>query len=321
MLNRQTFTKVVLLGLLGFSAAASAQYPEKPVRFVIPFPPGGSFDGPARLLAARLAVNSGQPFVVETRAGAGGAVGAAEVSRAAPDGYTVLLSNGAMPVSSSLTKKPLFDSVNDFTHVATFGVLPFVVLVNPKLPFNTLKDFVDASRKEPRKYTFASAGIGSAAHLAGEQVKQAFDIDWVHVPYRGTGPAINDLLAGQVNVAVVGLSSAISHVQAGTLKALAVTSTKRLPALPNVPAVAELKPDFRIETWIGIAMPPNAPPAAVARMAALVEQSMQEKDLRDRLSALTVEPVFEGPAASKARMASDVAAFTALGKRTNIMLD
>ncbi len=313
--------RLMLLGLFCLTTLAAAEYPDKAVKFVVPFPPGGSFDGPARLLTARLTKLSGQPFVVETRSGAGGAVGAAEVSRAVPDGYTALLSNGAMPVSAALTKKPLFDAVTGFTHVATFGVLPFVVVVNPKLPFNTLQEFIDASRKEPGKYNYASAGNGSAAHLGAEQIKQAFGINWVHVPYRGTGPALTDLLAGQVNVTVVGLSSAIGHIKAGTLKALAVTSATRLAQLPNVPTVAEIKPNFTIETWIGVAMPPKAPADAVNRMAALVEQAMKDNDLRAQLRELAVEPVFEGPAAAKARMAKDVATFTELGKGTSISLD
>jgi tripartite-type tricarboxylate transporter receptor subunit TctC len=313
--------RLMLLGLFFLTTLAAAEYPDKPVKFVVPFPPGGSFDGPARLLTARLTKLSGQPFVVETRSGAGGAVGAAEVSRAVPDGYTALLSNGAMPVSAALTKKPLFDAVNGFTHVATFGVLPFVVVVNPKLPFNTLQEFIEASRKEPSKYNYASAGNGSAAHLGAEQIKQAFGVNWVHVPYRGTGPALTDLLAGQVNVTVVGLSSAIGHIKAGTLKALAVTSATRLAQLPNVPTVAEIKPNFTIETWIGVAMPPKAPADAVNRMAALVEQAMKDNDLRAQLRELAVEPVFEGPSAAKARMAKDVTTFTELGKGTSISLD
>lgn len=313
--------KLLATALLFCATLSLAQYPDKSVKFIVPFPPGGSFDGPARLLATRLSKLAGQPFVVETRAGAGGAVGAAEVSRATPDGYTALLSNGAMPVSAALTKKPLFDAVTGFTHVATFGVLPFVVVVNPKLPFNTLQEFIDASRKEPGKYNYASAGTGSAAHLSAEQIKQAFGIDWVHVPYRGTGPALNDLLAGQVNVTVVGLSSAIGQIRAGTLKALAVTSAGRLSQLPNVPTVAELKPNLIIETWVGVAMPPKAPAEAVNRMASLVEQAMKDPELRAQLTDLAVEPVFEGPAAATARMARDVATFTDLGKRTNIALD
>ncbi len=223
-------TRRLLLGLFFCSTLAAAEYPDKPVKFVVPFPPGGSFDGPARLLTARLTKLSGQSFVVETRSGAGGAVGA-------------------------------------------------------------------------------------------EQIKQAFGINWVHVPYRGTGPAINDLLAGQVTVTVVGLSSAIGHIKAGTLKALAVTSAARMPQLPNVPTVAEIKPNFTIETWIGVAMPPKVPQDAVNRMAALVEQAMKDNELRTQLRELAVEPVFEGPAAATARMAKDVATFAELGKRTGITLD
>lgn len=189
-------------GLTFWSAQAAADYPEKAVRLVVPFPPGGSFDGPARLLATRLSTLSGKPFVVETRAGAGGALGAAEVSRAAPDGYTVLLSNGAMPVSAALSKKPLFEAVEGFSHIATFGVLPFAVVVNGKAPFDNLQDLIAASKAAPGKYNYASAGTGSASHLSAELVKEAFGLDWVHVPYRGSGPAMNDLMAGQVTMSV-----------------------------------------------------------------------------------------------------------------------
>ncbi len=325
---RRSFIRSARSLLLSFFAAlsfastpAAAQYPEKPVKLVVPFPPGGSFDGPARLLATRLSALSGQSFVVETKSGAGGAVGAAEVSRATPDGYTILLSNGAMPVSVALSTKPLFDGVAGFSHVATFGTLPFIVVVNGNAPFNTLQEFVSASRAAPGKYTYASAGNGSASHLSGEMIKEAFGIDWIHVPYRGSGPAMTDLIGGQVTVSIPGLSSAVAQVKAGTVKALAVTGTARSSQLPNVPTLAEIKPGFAMETWVGISLPPRTPPQIVNRLAALIEQAVKTPELQAQLTEQGVTPVFEGPAALSARMAREIDAFSALGKRAKISMD
>ena len=320
--QRRGWLLLSLLSALAVSSApAAADYPEKAVRLVVPFPPGGSFDAPARLLAARLTVLSGKSFVVDTRAGAGGALGAAEVSRAAPDGYTILLSNGAMPVSAALSKKPLFDTVTGFSHVATFGVLPFAIVVNGKAPFNTLQEFIAASRAAPGKFNYASAGNGSASHLSGELIKEAFGIDWVHVPYRGSGPAMTDLMAGEVTVSVPGLSSTVSQVKAGALKALAVTGATRSPQLPNVPTVTELKPGLVLETWVGISLPPKTPQQIITRLASLIEQAMKDAELQAQLVAQGVTPVYEGPAEISARMAKEMEMFSALGKRANISMD
>ncbi len=320
--SRRTCLALSLFSVLAcWAAPAAADYPEKTVKLVVPFPPGGSFDGPARLLATRLTALSGQTFVVETKAGAGGAVGAAEVSRATPDGYTILLSNGAMPVSAALSKKSLFEGVTGFSHVATFGVLPFVMVVNGKAPFNTLQEFVTASRAAPGKYTYASAGNGSASHLSAEMIKEAFGIDWVHVPYRGSGPAMTDLMGGQVTVSVAGLSSAVGQVKGGSLKALGVTGAARSPQLPNVPTVAEVKPGFVLETWVGISMPAKTPPQVVNRLAALIEQAMKEPELRAQLAEQGVTPVYEGPAVITDRMAREIDMYSALGKRAKISMD
>lgn len=312
---------VALLALSAIGPARAAEYPDKPVKLVVPFPPGGSFDGPARLLATRLTALTGQTFVVDTKAGAGGAVGAAEVSRAAPDGYTILLSNGAMPVSAALSRKPLFEGVTGFSHVATFGVLPFVVVVGGQAPFNTLQDLVTASRAAPNKYNYASAGNGSASHLSAELIKEAFGIEWVHVPYRGSGPAMTDLMGGQVTVSVAGLSSAVGQIKAGQLKALAVTGSSRSSQLPNVPTVAEVKPGFVLETWVGISMPAKTPPQIVNRLASLIEQAMKDPELQAQLVAQGVTPVYEGPAALRDRMAREIEMFSGLGKRAKISME
>lgn len=319
--RRRSWLGLALTLLTLWCTHAAADYPDKAVKLVVPFPPGGSFDGPARLLATRLSTLSGKPFVIETRAGVGGALGAGEVSRAVPDGYTILLSNGAMPVSSALSKKPMFEAVAGFSHVATFGVLPFAVVVNGKAPFDNLQDFIAASKAAPGKYNYASAGNGSASHLSAELVKEAFGIDWVHVPYRGSGPAMTDLMAGQVTLSVPGLSSTVSQVKAGALKALAVTGATRSPQLPHVPTLSEIKPGLVLETWVGISAPPKTPPPIVARLASLIEQAMKDPELQTQLFAQGVTPVYEKPSEITARMAREVEMFSALGKRTNISMD
>ena len=320
--KRFSFLLLSLLSVLSiWSTQAAADYPEKAVRFVVPFPPGGSFDGPARLLATRLSAITGKPFVVETRAGAGGALGAAEVSRATPDGYTILLSNGAMPVSYALSKKPLFEAVEGFSHVATFGVLPFAVVVNGKAPFDNLQDLIAASKAAPGKYNYASAGNGSASHLSAELVKDAFGLDWVHVPYRGSGPAMTDLMAGQVTMSVPGLSSTVTQVKAGALKALAVTGVTRSPQLPNVPTLSEIKPGLVLETWVGISAPPKTTPQIITKLASLIEQAMKDPELQAQLFAQGVTPVYEKPNEITNRMIKEVDMFSALSKRANISMD
>jgi len=320
--KRFSFLLLSLLSVLSiWSTHAAADYPEKAVRFVVPFPPGGSFDGPARLLATRLSAITGKPFVVETRAGAGGALGAAEVSRATPDGYTILLSNGAMPVSYALSKKPLFEAVEGFSHVATFGVLPFAVVVNGKAPFDNLQDLIAASKAAPGKYNYASAGNGSASHLSAELVKDAFGLDWVHVPYRGSGPAMTDLMAGQVTMSVPGLSSTVTQVKAGALKALAVTGVTRSPQLPNVPTLSEIKPGLVLETWVGISAPPKTTPQIITKLASLIEQAMKDPELQAQLFAQGVTPVYEKPNEITNRMIKEVDMFSALSKRANISMD
>jgi tripartite-type tricarboxylate transporter receptor subunit TctC len=254
--NRNVLIGVVrIIGLIGLLAtsAAAAEFPERTVKTIVPFPPGGSSDGPARVFLAGLGKHAGQTFYVDNRAGAGGAIRSLEAMRANSDGYTLLVSTGTLSVISALSKKAPFDAVRDFAHVAAFATMPLVVVVNKdKVPFKTLDEFIAASKSGPGKYLYASGGIGSTAQLGAERIKQTFKIDWQHVPYRGTGPALIDLIAGQVDVSVVGLSSVLGYIENGTLRALAVTSPSRAPQLPQVPTVAESSPGFELEFWLGI---------------------------------------------------------------------
>jgi tripartite-type tricarboxylate transporter receptor subunit TctC len=193
--------------------------------------------------------------------------------------------------------------------------------VNGKAPFDNLQELITASKSAPGKYNYASAGNGSASHLSEELVKEAFGLDWVHVPYRGSGPAMTDLMAGQVTMSVPGLSSTVTQVKAGALKALAVTGATRSPQLPNVPTLAETKPGLVLETWVGISAPPKTPPQIIAKLASLIEQAMKDPELQAQLFAQGVTPVYERPSEITARMAKEVEMFTALSKRANISMD
>ena len=318
---RCLISSILLLAGTLLATHAQAQYPERPIRIVVPFVAGGVSDNVGRQLAQKITEQTSKILIVENRAGAGGRIGYEFGAKAAPDGYTVLLSNGAMPVSSALSKKPLFEAVEGFSHVATFGVLPFALVVNGKAPYDTLQDLIAASKAARGKYNYASAGNGSASHLSAELVKEAFGIDWVHVPYRGSGPAMSDLMAGQVTMSVPGLSSVVTQVKAGALKALAVTGATRSPQLPNVPTLAETKPGLVLETWVGISAPPKTPPQIIAKLASFIEQAMKDPELQAQLLSQGVTPVYERPSEITARMVKEVEMFTALGKRTNISMD
>lgn len=319
------YRRVVAMGLAALAlhgAALAADYPVRPVKLVLPYPPRGSFDGPARIVAERLGQATGQPFVVENRGGVGGTLGALEVRRASADGYTVLVSSGALPIASALAKKPPFDAAKDFRHVATFASVPLVVVAHPKrVPFTSMGSFVEASKAAPGKYTYASAGNGSPAQLGAELLKEAFGVDWMHVPYRGTGPALAELIGGQVDISVVGLSSAIGQIRSGALTALAVTTPSRVPQLPDVPAVAELSPGFAFETWLGLAVPAATPPDVVRRLGDTVGKLMQEPELRRRLADAAVTPLFRDATATAAAVAQEMDTYTRLGQRTSISID
>ncbi len=313
----------LVLCLLAISLPAQgSEYPERSVRVVVPYPPGGSFDGPSRLIAAKLATIAGKNFVVENRGGAGGNIAAIEVQRAPADGYTVLISSGALSISSSLAKKAPFDAAKDFTHIATFATLPVVLVANAKnMPYQSLPDLIAASKAAPGKFTYASAGSGSAGHLATEMIKEAFGVDWVHIPYKGTGPALNDLLGGQVDLSVIGLSSAVPQLRGGKLSMFGVTSSTPVSQLPRVPTIAEYKTGFEFEMWLGFAMPRSTPPQIVSRFTLLVEQALKDPELLTQLAQAGVKPSFSTGQETVSRVLKETETFGRLGRRLKIDLE
>ena len=264
------------------TAARARAYPAQPVRIIVGFPAGAGADLTARLIGQWLTERLGQPFVIENRPGAGGNIGAELVAHAAPDGATLLLINSSNAINATLYDNLRFNLIRDIAPVAGVFRGPFVMVVNPAFPARTLAELIAYAKANPRKVNMASAGIGTAPHLAGELFKMMAGIDMVHVPYRGAGPALTDVLAGQVQMTLASMASAIAYVRDGKLRALAVTSTARWDALPDVPSVSERLPGYEASAWFVVGAPRNTPAAIVDTLntainAGLVDARMQER--------------------------------------------
>jgi tripartite-type tricarboxylate transporter receptor subunit TctC len=289
--RRAIVTTLTALVALAAGAAAQAQtaYPNKPIRFVVPYPPGGPTDLMARLLQPELQTRLGQTVIIDNKGGAGGNVGSAEVARQAPaDGYTLLLAaSGPMAVNGSLFKAMPFNALTDLAPVIQISAFPLVLEVHPSTGITTLKQFIAQAKARPGEFAYASAGSGTPQHLAGEIFGKAADVKLSHVPYRGAGPALNDLVGGQVKVMFDILGSSLQHIQAGKLVPLAVTSSSRSPALPQVPTFAEAGlPGFELTAWHGIAVRAGTPPAVIQRLNSTVNAIFKDPAFRKRWEAL-----------------------------------
>jgi len=289
--------RTLLLAVLLAAAAAGAQdWPNKPIRWVVPYPPGGAVDITSRLLQPRMAEGLGQPIVIETRGGAGGAVGTAEVARSAPDGYTFLLTLSSHTINPHLYRLN-YDVERDFAPVSLVVSIPQLFAVNPATPFKSMSDVVAAAKSQPGKLSFASAGNGTPSHIAGELLKLRTGIDIVHVPYKGGGPAVTDTMAGQVPMLILTAAAAIGHTRSGKLRALAVTTLKRSPGAPEVPTVAEALglPDYEVDSWIAMFAPSRTPAPVIARMQQEIARVVQLPEIRARLIEQTADPVASSP--------------------------
>lgn len=293
MMNPIKLLAAALCACLSFAAAAQADnYPSRSIRIVVPFPPGGATDAAARLIATKMSEKWGQPVVIDNRAGAGGNVGSDIVAKSAPDGYTLVMGvTGSHAINISLYSKMPYDPVADFVAISQVAVVPNVVVVHPSVPARTLAELVALAKREPGKLNYASLGNGTAAHLGMELLKSAAGIDITHVPYKGSAPAVTDLLAGQVQVMVDGLPSALQHVKAGKLRAIALTSLHRAPALPDLPTIAETYPGFYADAWSGLFAPKGTPAAIVNQLSTEVQRILRLPDVREKLAALGAEPV------------------------------
>jgi tripartite-type tricarboxylate transporter receptor subunit TctC len=290
--------QTVRRALLAFSAAVmaagsaqAADYPVRPVKWVVPYPPAGTTDVLARIVAQWLTEKLGQPFLVENKPGAGNNIGVDYVVNSPPDGYTMLLVNPANGINATLYKDLKFNFIRDIAPVAGIVRTPNVMEVTPSLPVKTVKEFIDYCKANPGKINMASSGSGTSVHLSGELFKSMTGCDMVHVPYKGAGPALTDLMGGQVHVLFDNLPSSAGHIKGGKLRALAVTSEQREPSLPGVPTVAETVPGYEATAWFGIGMPKGTPRDVIDKVNAEVNRALADPKMRERLAELGGRPI------------------------------
>jgi len=288
---------VALLAMLAPAALAAEVYPAKPIRFVVAFPPGGGTDIIARSIAQKLAERFAQQVVVDNRPGAGGNVGTEIVAKAAPDGYTMLMgSAGPLAINASLFAKMPFDPIRDLAPVTLAASTPNVLVVHPSLPAGTLQELIALARARPGELNFASSGQGTPAHLAGELFNSMAGVRLIHVPYKGAAPALTDVLSGQVQIMFSTMPPALPHVKDGRLRALAVASLKRSPAMPELPTLDEAGlPGFEANTWHGVMVPAGTPGAIISTLHREIVAILHRPDVIERLSSQGAEPVGSTP--------------------------
>ncbi|MFO1323093.1 MAG: tripartite tricarboxylate transporter substrate binding protein [Burkholderiales bacterium] len=309
--------------LLAFwSTLAAAQgYPTKPVKIVVPFTAGSATDILARTIGQKLGEAWGQPVIVENRPGAGGTIGANVVAHSAPDGYTLLVHSAAQAVNPAIYPSLGYDTVKDFTEVATLGGQPNVLVVAPAAGYKSVADLIADAKKRPGALNFGSAGIGSGTHINGEKFKLAAGIDVVHIPYKGTPEAITDTMAGRVTYFFAPVSSALPNIREGKLVALGVSTAKRSSALPDVPTIAESGlPGFDYNLWIGMYAPAGTPPDIVAKINADVARMLATPDVKERLAALGAEPMVMTPAEFRKFMRDEIDDSAKVVKAANIKI-
>jgi tripartite-type tricarboxylate transporter receptor subunit TctC len=271
-------------------AARAQMWPARNISLVVPFPPGGTNDIFARAIADKLAAALGVPVIIDNRGGAAGAIGSAAVARAAPDGYTLMTGHiGTLGVNPSLYPNLGYDPLTSFDYVAALGLVPNLMVVHPSLPFKSVRDLIDYARANPNRLNYATAGTGSAADIAMAAFNVAAKTQMVPVPYRGTAPAVTDLLAGQLQLTMTGATAVLQHVQAGSLRALGVTTLQRIKVAPEIPAIAETLPGFEASQWYGIVAPARTPAPILSRLAQEIHKAMHAPDVVARLEAEGVE--------------------------------
>ena len=292
--------------LSGAGAARAADpYPTRPVHWVVPFPPGGATDVVARIMAQWLSEHLGQQVVIENRGGAGGNIAAQSVINAAPDGYTVLFVPTSSAINATLYESLPFNFLKDIAPVAGLVRSPNVMEVNQAVPARTVAEFIALAKANPRKINMASPGIGTAVHLSGELFQVMTGTKLTHVPYRGGAPALVDLMGGQVQVMFDVLAGSLPHIRSGDLRALAVTTSGRADALPEVPTIAETVPGYEASTWFGVGAPKGTPPEIIARLNQVINAALADPTIRARLAEVGSEPMPLSPAAFGAMLAAE----------------
>jgi len=278
--------------LIAVTSALAQTYPSKPIRVVVPFPPGGGTDIVARTVTPKMAEILGQPFIVENRAGAGGNIGTEAVAKSAADGYTLLVASASTAINTTLYPNLPWDPTRDFAPVVLMVVNNHLLAAHPSVPANNVQQLLALARAKPGSITYASYGPGSSAHLTGELFKLMAHVDLLHVPYKGAAPAVNDLLGGQVNIMFADVAALLPHIKSGKLKALGIASAKRFEGLPNVPTIAETGvPGFEAGGFLGLVAPAGTPAAVINALNGAAQKSLAMPDVHERLMALASPPV------------------------------
>ena len=310
---------LLVAGLLTLAAPAFGQdYPNKPIKFIVPYPPGGGTDVIARILQEPLAIELGQPIIIENKGGAAGNLGTDIVAKAPADGYTILFTLSSHTINPKLYDNLPFDVERDFAAISLATLVPQILVANPKVAANNVTELIALAKANPGKLNYASVGTGSPAHIAGELLKLKAGIDMVHVPYKGGGPAVIDTIGGQVELAFVSMPAAWQHVKAGKLKALAVTSAARSLTAPDVPTIAETVPGYVVDSWYGALAPAKTPPAAVAKLNAAFAKVLDNPQVKERLLAQGAEAAPSSPAEFDRRIKEELAKWDLVIKTAKI---
>lgn len=304
------------------SNAIAQGYPTKPVKIIVPFPPGAGVDIVTRLVATKLSLAVGQQFIIENRSGAGGNIGAAEAARAAPDGYTLLAAPSSIALSQSLYKNLSFNTEKDFKAVGLMASVPFVLVVNPTVPAKSLSELIALAKSKPGILTYASTGNGSSPQLTAEMFKAQAQVDIQHVPYRGSAPALNDLMAGQVSMMFANVLSVLPHIQSGSLRALAVTGLQSNASLPEIPTMSKAGlPNFESETWFALLTPTGTPNNIIQTLNVKLVEVTQQADTQSNLMKQGATPKTGSPAQVDAFLKSEIEKYNKIIKNSGIQID
>jgi len=316
------FLAAVLSVSFSTAHAQTGRWPEKPVRVIVPFPPGGANDIVARLVLPKLSEQMGQSFVIENRTGAGGSIGTAVVAQSKPDGYTLLLQTTASHVSNAHLHKNLpYDALRDFAAISPVARLAGVLTVHPSLPVRSLKEFLALAKKRPKEILFGHAGYGSFVHLSAVMLESATGMRVTEVPYKGGGPAVVALVSGETHAMVAGIGDILEHIKAHRVRPLAVTSTDRVTQLPDVPAIAETIPGYDSETWISVFAPAGTPRAIIDQLNAALGKVSRDPGVASKLSGVTYDAVHKTPEELEKRLRSDYDRVGKIFRQFNVKLD
>ena len=312
-----------LTATVAFAAPALAQdFPNRTVTLVIPFAAGGSTDLVGRLIAERMTQELGQTVVVENKGGAGGNLGASQVAKATPDGYTMLMGTVAThAINPALYKKMPYDPVTSFAPISLLAIVPNVLVVTPSFPAKTTQELIELLKKDPGKYSYASSGNGTPLHLSGEMFKSMAGVDMQHIPYQGAGPALIDVLSGQVPIMFDNLPSSSAHIKSGKLRALGVTTAKRASSFPDIPAIAEAIPGYETYTWNALFAPAGTPPEVVAKLNAAANKALKDPKVQARLADFSATPVGSTPEELGTHVKNELAKWAPIVKASGAQVD